>query len=194
MISFLSYIHRVIVGGLLGLGAVIWGIVSLINKSGGLGITILIVGFFLLWTTYNLYKSIASEQIIHHPIFAPDCYRPHRRENATSYVGGGRNNRVSSPPSASASPRKKGNSPRTSKGLPTKKNDKTKKQKKMEVGSSPSADTSDDSFGVDVELGGVAPLPKKNPTTKKPAVKKTKKKKPTPPGAKAAKKNKPSLS
>ena len=190
---FGSCVHRVIVGGLLGLGAIIWGVVSLIKKSGGLGITILIIGLFLLWTTYNLYRSITSDQIIHHPIFAPDCYRPHRREHTTSYVGGGRNTTVSSPSSALTSPssRNKSNRPRGSKVPQTKKNDKSKKQKKVEVGSS--ADTSDDSFGiVDLELG------ENKPTAKKPAVKKKpKKKKPTPSGATATatkKKKKPSPS
>ena len=64
----------VVIGGLLGCGALLYGILSIISGSGP-GILMLLIGIFVLWTSWSLVNMIRGGTILQHPVFKPDCYK-----------------------------------------------------------------------------------------------------------------------
>jgi Zn-dependent protease len=108
----------VVVGVILGVVAVIYGIISLISGEGP-GILMLLIGLFVLYTSWNLWKVIQSKTVLSHPIFKPDCY--HRSTNLSNEaVGGGnppassRNSRNNRPPAKNPKDIEMGNAPPSS--------------------------------------------------------------------------------
>ena len=63
----------VVIGAVLGFVCLMLGIFSLIN-GGGYGLFYLLIGVFVLWTSWSLYSMIKNGSIGTHPIFQPDCY------------------------------------------------------------------------------------------------------------------------
>lgn len=81
----------VIIGGLMGLGASIYGITSLADgTAGNNGLLLLFLGLWLLMTTYKLYQFYDKKRITHHPIFQAECYSE-RRTYASGESGPSRN-------------------------------------------------------------------------------------------------------
>eukprot|EP00980_Cylindrotheca_fusiformis_P008119 scaffold1727_cov133-Cylindrotheca_fusiformis.AAC.22 len=72
----------VVFGVLLGLGCFIYGIVGLVNGSSN-GLTFLLAGLFLLYTTKSMWDCYNTRRVTSHPLFSADCYRERR-----TYAGG----------------------------------------------------------------------------------------------------------
>jgi Zn-dependent protease len=72
----------VVVGGMLGLGCTIYGIIALVGSVGS-GLTFLLAGLFLLFTTYSMFRCYNNRRVTSHPLFVADCYKERR-----TYAGG----------------------------------------------------------------------------------------------------------
>ena len=79
----------IIIGGAMGLGSTIFGIIELIN-GGDFGLLLLLLGLFLLSTTWNLFKYYNLKRVTQHPVFQADCYSE-RRTYAAGESGPSRN-------------------------------------------------------------------------------------------------------
>jgi hypothetical protein len=64
----------VVIGVVLGIICIVYGIISLVGGSGS-GLFILLIGLFVLYTSWTLWKTIQDKTIHLHPIFKPDCYK-----------------------------------------------------------------------------------------------------------------------
>jgi hypothetical protein len=93
----------VIVGAVLGFGCFIYGILSLVSGEGP-GLFLLLIGLFVLYTSWTLYAMVKAKTIHQHPIFQPDCYkgRSTGRTNLSDPVS----EKQGSPPSPRASSNK----------------------------------------------------------------------------------------
>jgi hypothetical protein len=68
----------VIIGAVLGVAALIIGILYIVAGSGP-GVLLLLLGLYVLYTSWLMYGQIQAGTIHSHPIFKPDCY--HRNQN-----------------------------------------------------------------------------------------------------------------
>eukprot|EP00934_Nitzschia_sp_Nitz4_P000861 Nitzschia sp. Nitz4//scaffold188_size43225//26266//27147//NITZ4_007347-RA/size43225-processed-gene-0.31-mRNA-1//-1//CDS//3329539850//861//frame0 len=64
----------VIIGGILGGGCTAIGIIYLL-KGDGPGVFLLMMGLYVLYTSWEMYKTIQGGSVHNHPIFKPDCYK-----------------------------------------------------------------------------------------------------------------------
>lgn len=67
-----------VIGTLLGALAVVVGIIYIIAGDGP-GVFLLLLGLYILYTSWEFYSQIKAGTLDQHPIFKPDCY--HKRTN-----------------------------------------------------------------------------------------------------------------
>lgn len=64
----------VIIGTILGVACAVIGIIYLLGVDGP-GIFLLLLGLYVLYTSWQMFQSIQAGNIHHHPLFKPDCYK-----------------------------------------------------------------------------------------------------------------------
>ncbi len=181
-----------VIGTLLGALGLVMGIIFLIAGTGP-GVFLLLLGLYILYTSWQLYGQIQAGTLSQHPIFKPDCY--HKRTNLshattpparqTPPASPRRmNNKASAPP---ASPRRINNKDsaappqpqpkRSGSKKPLPKREGAKSQQPKGEGSKsqlPRRESSKIPSSGDIETGNDAASPKKAPAKKKaPPKKKT---------------------
>lgn len=70
----------VIIGAILGAAAALMGIVYLVAGSGP-GVFLLLMGLYVMYTSWQMHSQIKDGTIYSHPIFKPDCYRRDSPQN-----------------------------------------------------------------------------------------------------------------
>jgi hypothetical protein len=171
----------VVIGTVLGLAALIVGILYIVAGDGP-GVFLLLLGLYVLYTSWQMYTQVKAGSMGHHPIFKPDCY--HKENPGTNLSRS--NSQPRAPPPASrtppASPRKGSTTPSASprKGSSTKKPPQQQQQSpKKGSTTTPKKSKKPPAKSGDIEMGNSGgPNSKKNSLPRR-GSEKVKKKAPT---------------
>lgn len=160
-----------IIGTLLGAALLIVGILYIIAGDGP-GVFLLLLGLYVLYTSWQLYGQVKAGTVRQHPIFKPDCYQTENPAPRTTNLSQSNNSnapRRAPPPDARQTPPadpRKGTSS-TSRQPPQSPN-KTAGPNKSSKKNSKKPNNNKNSSTGDIEMGNGG-LPKRGASEKKSA-------------------------